>query len=70
MSSPPQRTYTVPGMSCEHCRTAVTEEVERVRGVSSVEVDLVAKRVTVGGHDVDGAEVRAAIAEAGYEVVE
>lgn len=61
-------TYTVPGMSCDHCRAAVTEEVTAVEGVAHVDVDLETKRVTVGGRDLDDAKLRAAIDEAGYEV--
>jgi copper chaperone len=34
-------TYQVTGMSCQHCVHAVTEELARVSGVSSVQVDLV-----------------------------
>ncbi len=60
--------YTVPGMSCGHCRAAITAEVERVAGVASVDVDLDTKRVTVAGDQLDDAAVRAAIGEAGYEV--
>ena len=63
-----QLTYTVPGMSCGHCRAAITSEVEQVEGVTAVEVDLPAKRVTVSGDELDGAAVRAAIDEAGYDV--
>ena len=61
-------TYTVPGMSCGHCRAAITEEVEQVDGVTGVDVDLDAKRVTVTGTGVEDAAVRAAIDEAGYEI--
>ncbi len=63
-----QLTYAVPGMSCGHCRTAITAEVEKVAGVASVDVDLDAKRVTVAGSQFDDAAVRAAIDEAGYDV--
>ena len=59
--------YTVGGMSCEHCRTAITEEVEQVHGVTGVDVDLESKLVVVRGEDVSDADVRAAIEEAGYE---
>jgi copper chaperone CopZ len=59
--------YTVAGMSCGHCKAAVTEEVEQVAGVAAVEVDLDAKRVVVRGEDVSDDAVRAAIREAGYE---
>jgi copper chaperone len=63
-----QLTYDVPGVSCAHCRAAITAEVEKVAGVSSVEVDLDAKRVTVGGDGLEDAALRAAIEEAGYDV--
>lgn len=60
--------YTVPGMSCGHCRAAITAEVENVAGVSEVDVDLDAKRVTVAGAMLEDAAIRAAIDEAGYDV--
>ena len=63
-----QLTYSVPGVSCGHCRAAITAEVEKVAGVSSVDVDLDAKRVTVAGEQLDDAAVRAAIDEAGYDI--
>jgi copper chaperone len=62
-------TYTVKGMTCEHCVRWVTEEVAAVVGVSGVEVDLASGRVTVASdRPVDDAAVRAAVEEAGYEV--
>lgn len=60
-------TLSVPGVTCEHCRTAIAAEVGRVAGVSSVEVDLERKQVVVGGAAVDEAAVRAAIDDAGYD---
>ena len=60
-------TYRVPGMSCEHCRAAVTEEVGAVPAVESVEVDLNSKLVRVAGVGLDDSALRAAIDEAGYE---
>ena len=61
-------TYTVPGMSCGHCKTAITEEVSRVEGVASVDIDLDTKVVVVRGDGFRDEAVRAAIDEAGYEV--
>lgn len=60
-------TYTVPAMHCGHCKEAVSEELNAVEGVESVEVDLETKRVTVVGAELDDAKLRAAIDEAGYE---
>ena len=62
-----QTTYSVPGISCGHCRMAIGREVEQVAGVCAVDVDLAAKRVTVTGEFAD-AQVRAAIDDAGYDV--
>jgi len=61
--------YLVADLSCEHCRLAVTEEVQSVSGVASVDVDLDAKLVIVHGCDIDGEAVIAAIDEAGYDAV-
>jgi copper chaperone len=62
-------TYTVKGMTCDHCVRAVTEELGKVAGVTNVAVDLVSGRVTVSGSGpVDDAAVRGAIEEAGYTI--
>lgn len=34
-------TYTVTGMTCEHCVRAVTSELQELAGVADVAVDLV-----------------------------
>jgi copper chaperone len=60
-------TYTVPGVSCEHCRHAISKEVGAVAGVGAVDVDLDSKLVTVRGSGLDDAALRDAIAEAGYD---
>ena len=61
--------YTVVGMTCGHCVNAVTEEVSAVPGVTDVDVDLASGGLTVTSDaPVDGAVVRAAVEEAGYEV--
>jgi copper chaperone len=66
---PAPATYLVTGMTCEHCRTAVTDEVTGVAGVTAVDVDLETKLVRVHGRDVEPAAVVAAIDEAGYDAV-
>jgi copper chaperone len=63
-------TYAVKGMTCAHCVRSVTEEVSEVPGVTVVDVDLASGRLTVSSErPVDDGAVRAAVAEAGYEVV-
>ena len=63
-----ETTYTVNGMTCGHCVLSVREEVGEVDGVAAVAVDLDSGRMVVTGAGVDPAAVRAAVAEAGYEV--
>jgi copper chaperone len=61
-------TYSVPGVSCGHCRAAITDEVSTLDGVEAVDVDLETKLVTVTGDPLDAEAIIAAIDEAGYEV--
>jgi copper chaperone CopZ len=67
--SPVVTVYSVYGMSCGHCVSAVTRELGMVEGVTGVHVDLGAKQVTVGStRRLADDEVRAAVDEAGYEL--
>jgi copper chaperone len=61
------RTYSVPGISCGHCKNAIEGELTPLAGVESALVDIDAKTVTVVG-EITEADVRAAVDEAGYEV--
>lgn len=64
--------YLVNGMTCEHCVAAVTEEIGRLPGVRDVEVGVVnggTSTVDITSvAQLDGAAVRAAVDEAGYEL--
>jgi len=62
------RTYTVEGMTCQHCVNAVTGEVGRLPGVKDVAVDLNQGTVTVTAEPIDDSAVRIAVDEAGYRV--
>jgi copper chaperone len=63
-------TYSVTGMTCEHCVRSVTEELSELPGVSAVAVDLASGRAEVTSAEVlDEASVRAAVEEAGYQLV-
>ncbi|MFI7119405.1 heavy-metal-associated domain-containing protein [Amycolatopsis sp. NPDC049868] len=64
-----ETTYTVTGMTCDHCVRSVTEEVGKIAGVTGVRVDLPTGAVTVtGSQEPAVADVRAAVEEAGYEL--
>ena len=59
-------TYAVSGISCDHCKRAIENEVTGVADVTSVDVDVDAKLVTVVGGDDEA--IRSAIDDAGYDV--
>jgi len=64
-----KHTYTVTGMTCEHCVGAVREEVGQIPGVTDVQVDLSTGAVTVTSQEpIDLETVRASVDEAGYEL--
>jgi copper chaperone len=64
-------TYSVAGMTCGHCVRAVTSELSQLDGVEAVAVDLATGAVTVTSTGaLADADVRAAVDEAGYEVVQ
>ena len=74
MNTTSMTTYLVAGMTCEHCVTAVRDEIGRLDGVARVEVDLApgsVSRVTVESSAPPPAHtVREAVAEADYELIE
>ena len=62
--------YTVRGMTCDHCARSVTDEVTKIVGVTGVQVDVAAGRLTVeADQPVSADAVTEAVEEAGYEVV-
>ena len=62
--------YLVKGMTCEHCVRSVSEEIGALPGVSAVAVDLASGEVALtSAEPIDVDRVRAAVDEAGYELV-
>lgn len=61
--------YSVVGMTCDHCVRSVRDEVEQIPGVTRVDVDLASGAVTVESDGpLSGVAFAAAVDEAGYEV--
>jgi copper chaperone CopZ len=62
--------YKVSGMSCGHCEGAVSGEISEIAGVGSVQAVAATGEVTVVSESpLDDAAVRAAVDEAGFELV-
>lgn len=61
----------VDGMSCGHCVKRVTNTINELDGISSVDVSLSEKTVTVEYDDTKASlkDIEEAINEAGYDVV-
>ncbi|MEU4268501.1 cation transporter [Streptomyces sp. NPDC026092] len=63
--------YQVKGMTCGHCEGAVSSEISEIAGVSSVKAVASTGQVTVVSETaLDVEDVRAAVDEAGYELVD
>ena len=63
------QTYTVTGMTCGHCITSVTEEVQEISGVEKIDIVLETGSLTItSAEPVDDAAVRTAVEEAGYQL--
>ncbi|WP_235835602.1 MULTISPECIES: heavy-metal-associated domain-containing protein [Arthrobacter] len=68
-----QTNVSVSGMTCGHCISAVSEEIESLAGVELVEVDLnpggLSSVTITSTQELSPAEIGEAVAEAGYLVV-
>ncbi|WOX09804.1 heavy-metal-associated domain-containing protein [Streptomyces sp. N50] len=62
--------YKVSGMSCGHCEGSVSGEISQLPGVTSVKAVASTGEVTVvSAGPLDDETVRAAVDEAGFELV-
>lgn len=72
-TSPTTTIISVSGMTCGHCVSAVSEELEAIEGVEEVKVDLNAggiSTVTISANkELSPTDIGEAVAEAGYLVV-
>jgi len=58
----------VSGMSCQNCVRHVTEALDDIKGVTSVQVNLDAGEVRVEGESLNDDWLKESVEEAGYEV--
>ncbi|MFE4197871.1 heavy-metal-associated domain-containing protein [Paenarthrobacter sp. NPDC056912] len=73
MSQPIQTNVNVSGMTCGHCVSSVSEELEALSGVEEVAVDLnpggLSTVTITSTKELSPSEIGEAVAEAGYLVV-
>ena len=60
-------TYTVPEMSCNHCKAAIEGKLSTLTGVTYVLAEPATKRLTVEG-SLGESELRAALDEIGFSL--
>ena len=56
----------VTGMTCNHCKATVEENLGKIDGIDMVEADFNKKRVKLSGEDFDLEKVREKIESLGY----
>ena len=63
-------TFTVSGMTCQHCKMAVERALQELKGVTQIEVKLESGQVTVtyDQNSVQAQQIVETITEAGYSV--
>lgn len=59
-------TYSVPEISCDHCKSTIEAALTPLDGVHHVHVDIDAKTVAVDGGTSD--QIVSALEDAGYDV--
>ena len=65
-----KESFTIEGMSCNHCKMAVEKEVKTLSGMVSAVVDLPAKTLSVeyDSEKTNSEAIRLAVEDAGFTV--
>ncbi|MBO4673432.1 MAG: SO_0444 family Cu/Zn efflux transporter [Bacteroidaceae bacterium] len=61
-------TYTIKGMSCNHCKNNTEKAIRTVKGVESVTVDLQSGIATVQGDDINDESIKEAVESIGFTI--
>lgn len=65
-----EKKIIIEGMSCNHCVSHVKEALSSIEGVESVVVSLEGKYALVNVNNVEDKQLKEAIEDEGYDVVE
>ena len=68
----PEKNIKVQGMTCDHCVNAVTDALNKISGVTGVNIALNTDAPTpvniVADNDISDADINSAVEEAGYTI--
>jgi hypothetical protein len=59
-------TYVVKGMNCNHCKTNVTNALNKLEGIKVLDVNLEKEEVLLEGEQTDGDKIKHAVEDIGY----
>ncbi len=62
-----QKTVIVKGMTCNHCKANVENNLSALEGIKSIEVDLNSSKVRISGNEVNLDNVKKTVESIGYE---
>jgi uncharacterized membrane protein YraQ (UPF0718 family)/copper chaperone CopZ len=65
-NKPMNNLYTVEGMTCNHCKSSVEKNVQKLEGVTLVVADPSANQVLIEGANLNQAEIESTINELGF----
>ena len=61
-----EKTIKVNGMTCNHCKANVQNNLSAIAGIENIEIDLESGKVKMTGDSIDLAEVKNKVESIGY----
>jgi uncharacterized membrane protein YraQ (UPF0718 family)/copper chaperone CopZ len=61
-----EKTIKVSGMTCNHCKANVENNLSALEGIENIEIDLESGKVKMAGDDIDLSEVKNKVESIGY----
>jgi copper chaperone CopZ len=62
-----EKTVKVSGMTCNHCKANVQNNLSSIQGIENIEVDLESGKVRMTGETIDLAKVKSKVESIGYQ---
>jgi len=62
-----EKTVKVSGMTCNHCKANVQNNLSSIQGVENIEIDLESGKVKMTGDEIDLKEVKSKVESIGYQ---